>query len=104
MLLQYQRPEGWDRYSGRPSAEVLLKSVVLDVTVTADGHTTNIEMVDDGGDKRRADQARAAAASARYRPRFENGQPADTPHVQFVQVFQVLAPKAGEPAPAEKKR
>ncbi len=103
VLLQYQRPEGWDRYSGRPSAEVLLKSVVLDVTVTADGHTTNIEMVDDGGDKRRADQARAAAASARYRPRFENGQPADTPHVQFVQVFQVLAPKAEEPAPAEKK-
>lgn len=103
VLLQYVRPEGWDRYSGRPSAEVLLKTVLLDLTVAADGHATDIQMVDDGGDKRRADQARAAAATARYRPRFENGQPADTPHVQFVQVFQVLAPKTETPAPADKK-
>ena len=63
----------------------------------------DVGVVNDFGDKRRADQARAAAATARYRPRFENGQPADTPHVQFVQVFQVLAPKAEAPAPADKK-
>jgi hypothetical protein len=104
VLLQYVRPEGWDRFSGRPSAEVLLKTVLLDVTVAADGHATDIKVVDDFGDKRRADQARAAAATARYRPRFENGQPVDTPHVQFVQVFQVLAAtKTEEPAPADKK-
>jgi len=100
VLLQCQRPDGWDRYSGRPSSEIMLKTVLLDVTVTSDGRAADITVIDDSGDKRRADQARAAAATARYRPRFENGQPVETRDVQFVQVFQVLIPKPEAPAPA----
>jgi tetratricopeptide (TPR) repeat protein len=100
VLLHYQRPAGWDRYSDRPSSEIMLKTVLLDVTVTSDGQASDITVIDDGGDKRRADQARAAAATARYRPRFENGQPVETRNVQFAQVFQVLVPKPEAPAPA----
>ena len=93
VLLQYVRPEGWDRYSNRPSSEIRLVAALLNLTVTADGRATDIKVTDDSGDPRRAEQAQKAAATARYRPRFENGQPVATPDVQFTQIFQVLLPK-----------
>ncbi|HEX7374741.1 MAG TPA: tetratricopeptide repeat protein [Steroidobacteraceae bacterium] len=99
VLLNYTRPTGWDRYSGRPASEILLKAVTLEATVNADGSTSDAKVIDDSGDLRRADQALKALATAHYRPRFENGQAVATPGVQFSQVFQVLAPK--EEAPKE---
>jgi len=97
VLLGYTRPDGWDRYSGRPTSEISLKSVVLETTVQADGSTRDSKVIDDSGDQRRATQALKALATASYRPRFDDGQPVDTPNVQFTQVFQVLIPKE-EPA------
>jgi hypothetical protein len=102
VLLGYTRPSGWDRYSGRPASEILLKAVLLETTVTADGTTSDIKVIDDSGDLRRAEQAQKALATAHYRPRFENGRPVATTGVQFTQIFQVLAPKEEtpkEPAP-----
>jgi tetratricopeptide (TPR) repeat protein len=103
VLLNYNRPTGWDRYSNRPASEILLKAVILETTVAADGTTSDSKVIDDSGDLRRADQALRALATAHYRPRFENGQAVATPGVQFTQIFQVLAPKEEapkEPAPA----
>jgi tetratricopeptide (TPR) repeat protein len=106
VLLQYARPEGWDRYSNRPGSEIRLVAVLLNLTVTADGRATGIKGTDDRGDLRRAEQAQKAAATARYRPRFENGQPVATPDVQFTQIFQVLLPKpeAAKDPPKEEPR
>lgn len=98
VLLNYTRPSGWDRYSGRPVSEITLKVALLESTVDADGRTSGPRLIDDSGDKRRGEQALKALSTARYRPRFENGQPVATPGVQFTQVFQVLLPTEAPPA------
>lgn len=103
VLINYTRPNGWDRYSNRPAGEVLLKAVLLECTVGADGHAKDIKVIDDSGDARRSELAQKALATASYRPRFANGQPVDTPRVSFTQVFQVLAEKEEAPAPAAPK-
>lgn len=106
LLLNYTRPAGWDRYASRPAQEITLKTVLLASTVTPEGRTREARVVDDGGDARRADLALKALGTASYRPRIEDGKPAETADVQFTQVFQVLlpkeeAPKEPAPKPAE---
>jgi TonB family protein len=99
VLLEYSRPDGWNRYAGRPREEIELRTVLLAVTVTAEGGVKDAKVLDDSGDARRAQQALQAAATARYRPRLDNGQPVDTMDVRFMQPWIVLAPKP-EPAAA----
>ena len=104
VLLQYARPESWNRYASRPREEVEIKTVLLDVTVTSDGRTRDAKVLDDSGDARHAEQTRQAAETARYRPRFENGQPVDTSNVQFTQAWVVLIPKPEAPAPEPEQK
>jgi len=100
MLLNYVRPESWNRYGSRPREEIELRTVLLDVTVTAQGQVRDARVVDDSGDERRAGQTVQAAATARYRPRFDNGQPVETQNVSFAQAWVALLPKPPAPAPA----
>jgi TonB family protein len=100
VLLHYVQPESWNRYGSRPRDEIEMKTVLLTVVVSAEGRIHDAKIVDDSGDTRHAEQTVRAANTARYRPRFENGQSVDTPDVSFSQSWVVLRPKeaAAEPA------
>jgi tetratricopeptide (TPR) repeat protein len=92
VLLHYEEPEFWNRYAGRPSNEIELRNVEIDVTVTAEGLVRDPKVVNDAGDPKLATQAVRAANSARYRPRFENGEPVESPTTRLRQPFIVLLP------------
>jgi len=91
LLLYYVVPDSWNRYAQRPPDEVTLRHVELELTVGADGtaHDPQPPADADAGD-RLVEQALRAAGTARYRPRFVDGEPVDTPRVRFVQPFYVL--------------
>ncbi len=101
VLLDYEVPEFWDRYAARPSNEIELRNVEIDVTVTAEGLVRDPKVVTDGGDPKLSAQALRAANTARYRPRFENGEPVASPATRFSQPFIVLLPPppTGGPKP-----
>jgi len=99
VLLHCVRPGGWNRYASRPREEIQFRNALASVTVGADGGVRDTKLLDDSGDPRRGEQTLQAASSARYRPRFENGEPAETVDVQFNQPWVVLLPKQ-EPPPA----
>ena len=92
VLVYHAWPESWDRYRDRPPGEVELRNVEIELTVTADGRPEDPRVVADAGDPKLAEQALRAAASARYRPRMENGQPVATTGVRLSQPFYVLLP------------
>ena len=101
LLLYYAAPDGWNRYAGRPAEEVERRVAELLVTVSAQGRVREATIVNDAGDPRLGQRAQRAAETARYRPRFEDGQPVETTGVRFVQPFNVLkaeAPPAPDPA------
>ncbi len=98
VLLHYVPPDSWDRYFGRPAGEATVRNTAVEVTVTAQGRVTGPKVVDDGGDPKLGAHTARAAQSARYRPRFENGQPVETPGVRIDQPFYVLVEKEPEPA------
>ena len=75
--------------------------MVLEFTVNTQGRVEKVKVVDDSGDDKRA--ARTAAAledTARYRPRFENGEPVVTDGVVFTQGWTLLLPPPPATAPA----
>ena len=96
-LIRYLPPDNWDRYARRPPEEIERLDVELELTVTADGGVRDARAVSGDGDEKLTSQALRAAATARYRPRLVDGQPADTPGVRFVQPFYVL--REDKPAP-----
>jgi TonB family protein len=98
VLLHYVPPDSWDRYFGRPAGEAVVRNAAVEVTVTAQGRVTEPKVVADGGDPKLGAQAARAAQSARYRPRFENGQPVETSGVRIDQPFYVLVEQEPEPA------
>jgi TonB family protein len=98
LLLHYVPPDSWDRYFGRPAGEATVRNAAVEVTVTAQGRVTEPKVVADGGDPKLGAQAARAAQSARYRPRFENGQPVATSGVRIDQPFYVLVEQEPEPA------
>ena len=91
-LLLVVRPDDWDKYGARPPTEVETRNVVLEFTVREDGSAARPTVVDDSGDARRAAKTATALESARFRPRFENGQPVPTTGVTFTQPWIVLLP------------
>ena len=107
VLLHVVRPESWSKYAQRPRDQVEVRTVAIEMTVSAQGLPENARIVDDSGDGKRAEKTLAAVQSARYRPRFENGRPVATPDVGFAQPWILLlesrdeAPAAPAPAPAE---
>jgi tetratricopeptide (TPR) repeat protein len=92
VLLHILRPEGWNRYAQRPAAEIEVRNVVVDAEVSAEGKIVATKVVDDAGDAKRGEKTAAALNSARYRPRFEHGQPAATSDVRFTQPWILLLP------------
>jgi TonB family protein len=102
VLLHYLPPDSWDRYYGRPAAEVTVRSTRVEFTVTAQGRVIDPKVVADAGDPKLGSQTAKAVQSARYRPRFENGQPVNTSGVTLDQPFYVLVESnvpASPPAP-----
>jgi hypothetical protein len=90
LLLQYVLPDGWNRYAARPPEEAERRLVEIEATVDAEGRLKDPTLLSDAGDPKFAQRALRAAETARYRPRFVDGQPADTPGVRFSQPLYVL--------------
>jgi TonB family protein len=105
LLLYYAAPDGWSRYAARPAEEAERRNVELEVTVNEKGRVSESRVVNDAGDPHLGERTQRAAESARYRPRFVDGQPVATTGVRFVQPFYVLreqstdAHAADEPVP-----
>ena len=100
VLLHLIRPDHWNRFGERPPDEVEVRNVVLEFTVNPQGRVDAPKVVDDSGDPKRGERTVAALVStARYRPRFENGEPVATPGVTFSQPWILLLPTT-TPAPA----
>jgi tetratricopeptide (TPR) repeat protein len=96
-LLYIARPDGWNRYAQRPSAETEVRSVEVDTEVSAEGGIVAAKVIDDAGDVKRGERTLAALRTARYRPRFAQGQPVATPGVRFTQPWIVLLPPPEKP-------
>jgi tetratricopeptide (TPR) repeat protein len=100
-LLHYARPEAWDRYAGRKAGEAQVLTVSAQLTVDEMGRPVDVRLTDDSGDARRAEKTLQAIATARYRPRFDNGRPVATPDVAFSQPWIVpLEPAESVAKPA----
>jgi tetratricopeptide (TPR) repeat protein len=100
LLLFIDPPAGWNRYAQRSPEEVERREVAVEITVTAAGGVRDASIVADGGDPKLAARGQRAAESGRYRPRFVDGEPVDTPGFRYVQPFFVLREAAAEPSPA----
>jgi hypothetical protein len=92
LLLHYVVPGEWDRYARRPAEEAELRSLEVELTVTAQGGVTDVRAAPDL-DKDLAGQMLRAAATARYRPRMVDGEPLATSGVRFLQPWYVLREK-----------
>ena len=100
VLLHIIRPDRWNRYAERPPTEVEVRNVRVEFTVDPQGRPDALEVIDDSGDVKRGEKtAWSVKSTARYRPRFENGEPVATPGVQLSQPWiLLLQPPAPTPA------
>ena len=98
ILLHYTRPTEWDRYARRPADEVVAHTVEIDLTVSTEGRVRGRKLVSNEGDAHMAEEALEAADTARYRPRFVDGNPVETPDVRLTQTYYepIEAPKNPE--------
>jgi TonB family protein len=87
VLLHYTRATEWNRYARRPAAEVVAHTVEIDLTVSAEGRVSGRKLVSNEGDAHMAEEALKAADTARYRPRFVDGKPVETPDVRLTQTY-----------------
>lgn len=102
LLLQYVLPDGWNRYAARPPEEAERRLIEIEGTVDTEGRLKDPTLLSDAGDPKFAQRALRAAETARYRPRFVDGQPAETPGVHFSQPLYVLRDGV-EPANSARK-
>jgi tetratricopeptide (TPR) repeat protein len=106
ILLHILQPDSWDKFRERPAEQVELRTVTIEFTVNARGMTQDPKVTDDSGDKKRTDKTLDALKTARYRPRFENGQPVATAGIVYSQPWILLlepAPGEGESPPGERR-
>jgi outer membrane biosynthesis protein TonB len=94
-------PESWNRQAQRPPDEVEVRHVDIELTVTAQGGVREPRPVGGTDQQRLVSQALRAVQTARYRPRLEDGEPAETSGVRFTQPFYVLreTESAGQTGP-----
>jgi hypothetical protein len=92
VLLHIVRPESWNRYAQRPAAEIEVRNVEIEAEVSAQGQVVATKVIEDSGDVKRGEKTAAALNTARYRPRFEQGQPVATSGVRFSQPWILLLP------------
>jgi tetratricopeptide (TPR) repeat protein len=100
VLLHIVRADAWNRYAQRPATEVEVLNIVVEAEVNARGQVVAAKVIDDAGDAKRAEKAAASLGSARYRPRFEQGQPVATTGVRFTQPWFALLPPPEKPSAA----
>ena len=62
--------------------------VEVEFTVTSDGEVTNARITDQNGTVRQSAETLEAIRAARFRPRFENGEPVETSRVTNREVFK----------------
>jgi tetratricopeptide (TPR) repeat protein len=100
VLLHMIRPDRWNRYAERPPTEVEVRNVLVEFTVDVQGRPDAIKVLDDSGDVKRGEKtAWSIKSTARYRPRFENGEPVATPGVQLSQPWILLLPPPQDAKP-----
>ncbi len=88
--LVYTPPGSWDRYAGRPADQVVARMATVELTIAADGHVADANVLSDGGNPKFGEQLLRAAQAAIYRPRLDNGAPVATSGVTLEQPFYVL--------------
>jgi TonB family protein len=72
----------------RPDFEVEEKFVQVEFTVTSEGAVKNARVIDQNGSSRQSSETLDAIQSARYRPKFVNGEPVETTAVVYRQMFR----------------
>jgi hypothetical protein len=84
----YPTPQIAQRNQLLPQDQIVERFVQVDFTVQPDGTIENARLVDKDASERQASQTLQAIKDARYRPKFENGQPVMTEAVSFRQTFR----------------
>jgi len=88
--LDYQLPPVAQRYLDRPEERTVERKLVLEFTVSRSGQVIDPVIVESDASERMERETMAAIRKALYRPRFENGEPVDTPNVRYQQTFKDL--------------
>ena len=70
--------------------------VGLRFTVTDTGDVQDAKVIEQNGSSRQASEALEAIRSARYRPKFVNGEPVDTQGVVNREVFKIRKTQPGD--------
>lgn len=92
----YPTPSLATRNLSRPPGEVIERFVQVEFTVLPDGTTKDERVVDQDATSRQASQTIEAIRGARYRPKFQQGQPVETKAVSYRQVFKQRKEKDSE--------
>lgn len=92
----YPTPQLATRNLGRPAGDVVERFVQVEFTVLPDGTVKDERVVDQDATPRQASQTLEAIGAARYRPKFEQGQPVQTLAVSYRQVFKQRKDKDSE--------
>ncbi|MFO1377117.1 MAG: tetratricopeptide repeat protein [Steroidobacteraceae bacterium] len=95
-LVLYRPPESALRRRDLPRGETVRKPVEFVFTVTARGEVREVRTVSSEVNKAQEAAAREALLRAAYCPRFENGEPVDTPDVQMREYFYDLVKKSDD--------
>lgn len=86
--IYYPTPSLATRNLQRPANEVEERFVQVEFTAKRDGSTANERVTDQNATQRQIAQTLEAIRAARYRPKFVDGTPVDTPMVSYRQVFR----------------
>lgn len=88
LQIYYPTPSLATRNLQRPPNEIDERFVQVEFTVRQDGSITDARITDKNATDRQISQTLEAIRAARYRPRFVDGKPVDTPMVSYRQVFK----------------
>lgn len=70
--------------------------VQVEFTVTSEGLVADERVLEQNGGSRQSSETLEAIRDARFRPRFVDGEPVDTPGVTFREVFRTRKPTGGD--------
>jgi tetratricopeptide (TPR) repeat protein len=76
------------RNLNRPPEEVVERFVQAEFTVTQQGGVKDVKVTEQDATPRQISETLEAVRAARYRPKFENGEPVETTAVIYRQVFK----------------
>jgi tetratricopeptide (TPR) repeat protein len=85
----YPAPTIVSRNATLPPDQADEKYVQVEFTVTHEGDVANAKVVDQNGTARQASEFLQAIRGSRFRPKFVNGEPVETPGVTSREVFKV---------------